>query len=197
MYEALLQTTVLKDNVWLARMRLIQCYAETNNYAKVLAYAEPALSDEKTADTEKEAIYLQMGKAYLAKGETDQAEIWLKKAADSRKTEASAEANHLGCKIMYEKGQYTQCEKRILNTVNDMTAYYDWLAKNFILLSDVYLKLDNLDQAIATLQSVVDNHDIPETLELAKQKLAEALEEQKHRTAKPEPNEFEFEDPGN
>jgi hypothetical protein len=77
-----------------------------------------------------------------------------------------------------------------------MTAYYDWLAKNFILLSDVYLKMDNIDQAIATLQSVVDNHDIPETLELAKQKLTEALEEQQRRTAKPEPNEFEFEDPG-
>jgi tetratricopeptide (TPR) repeat protein len=196
MYEALLQTTVLKDNVWLARMRLIRCYAETQNYPKVLSYAEPALSDEKTSETEKEEIYLQMGKAYLANGETGQAEIWLKKASDSRKTEASAEANHLGCKIMYEKGQYTQCEKRILNTVNDMTAYYDWLAKNFILLSDVYLKMDNLDQAIATLQSVVDNHDIPETLELAKQKLAEAQEEQKRRTAKPEPTEFEFEDPG-
>ncbi len=196
-YETLERTTAMKDNRLLAQIRLLKCYSETGNYDKVIEYAEPVLKDEKTSSTEKELIYLQLGKAYLGKRQTDQAQTWLKKAADSRKTEASAEAIHLECLILFEKGQYTQCEKRILNTINDMTAYYDWLAKNFILLSDVYMKLDNLDQAIATLQSVVDNHDVPETLELARRKLAEAQAEQNRRTAKPDPNEFEFEAPGN
>lgn len=194
-YERLERMTELKENRQLAQIRLLDCYNETKNYDKIIEYADYALKNEKTTATEKEKIYLMLGKSYIAKQQTDLGLTWLKKASDSRKTAASAEATHIECQIMFERGQYTQCEKRILATVNDMTAYYDWLAKNFILLSDVYMKLDNIDQAIATLQSVIDNHDVPETLALARQKLADAQAEQKRRTAKPEQGEMEFDAP--
>ena len=194
-YERLEQVTELKDNRLLAQIRLLDCYAETGASDKTVSYAELALKNEKTSDTEREKIYLLMAKAYLQKQQTDMALTWLKKASDSRKTEASAEATYLECRILFERGQYTQCEKRILAKVNDMVAYYGWLSKNFILLSDVYMKLDNIDQAIATLQSVIDNNDSPEILAEARQKLADAQAEQKRRTAKPEPNEMEFDAP--
>lgn len=194
-YERLEHVTELKDNRLLAQIRLLDCYAETGASDKTIQYAELALKNEKTSDTEREKIYLLIGKAYLQKQQTDVALTWLKKASDSRKTEASAEATYLECRILFERGQYTQCEKRILAKVNDMVAYYGWLSKNFILLSDVYMKLDNIDQAIATLQSVIDNNDSPAILTEARQKLADAQAEQKRRTAKPEPNEMEFDAP--
>lgn len=194
-YERLEHLTELKENRQLAQIRLLDCYAETQAYDKTISYAELALKSEKTSDTEREKIYLLLAKAYLGKQQTEQAQIWLKKASDSRKTAASAEATYLECRILFERGQYTQCEKRILAKVNDMVSYYDWLSKNFILLSDVYMKLDNIDQAIATLQSVIDNNDSPEVLTLAKQKLADARAEQQRRTAKPDQTEMEFDAP--
>lgn len=196
-YERLEKLSELKDNQLLAQGRLLEAYAATGAYDKTLEYADIVLKDEKTSSVERERIYLLMGKAYMGKQQTDVALTWFKKASDSRKTEASAEATHIACKVMYERGQYTQCEKRILATVNDMTSYYFWLSKNFILLGDVYMKLDNYDQAIATLQSVIDNNDNAEILAEANQKLLEAQAEQQRRTAKPEPNEFEFDAPGN
>lgn len=194
-YERLERVTELKENRQLAQIRLLECYSQTQAADKIIEYADYALKSEKTTDTDREKIYLMLAKAYLGKQQTDLALTWLKKASDSRKTEASAEATYLECQIMYERGQYTQCEKRILAKVNDMVAYYGWLSKNFILLSDVYMKLDNIDQAIATLQSVIDNNDSPEILALAKEKLAAAQAEQQRRTAKPEQNEMEFEAP--
>lgn len=194
-YERLEHLTELKENRLLAQIRLLDAYSATQAYDKTIEYAELALKNEKTTDTEREKIYLMLGKAYLAKQQTDVALSWLKKASDSRKTEASAEATYLECLVMFERGQYTQCQKRILAKVNDMVAYYDWLSKNFILLSDVYMKLDNIDQAIATLQSVIDNNDNPETLALARQKLKDAQAEQRRRTAKPDQNEMEFDAP--
>ncbi|MCG9911519.1 MAG: tetratricopeptide repeat protein [Flavobacteriales bacterium] len=195
-YEKAEKVTELKDNILLIRLRLVESYAQTQANDKTIEYADMLLKEEKVTGIEKERIYLLLGKAYLNKNETENALTWLKKAADSKKTEASAEATHIECKIMFERGQYTQCEKRILATVNDMVSYYDWLAKNFILLSDVYMKLDNIDQAIATLQSVIDNHDVPETVNLARQKLEEAEAEQRRRNTKPDFNDFEFDSPG-
>ena len=47
------------------------------------------------------------------------------------------------------------------------------------------------------MQSVIDNNDNAEILAEANQKLLEAQAEQQRRTAKPEPNEFEYDAPGN
>lgn len=194
-YERMEQLTELKDNKLFAQKRLLESYGQTQNHNKVIEYADFVLKDEKTTVTEKEHIYLMLGKAYLAKQQEDLGLTWLKKASDSKRTEASAEATYMECKIMYDKGQYTQCQKRILATVNDMVSYYGWLSKNFILLGDVYMKLDNYDQAIATLQSVIDNNDDPAILAEAKQKMEEAKAEQQRRTAKPDQNEVEFDAP--
>lgn len=194
-YERMEQLTELKDNKLFAQKRLLISYGETQNNNKIIEYADYVLKDDKTTVTEKETIYLMLGKAYLAKKQEEQGLVWLKKASDSKRTEASAEATYIECKIMYDKGQYTQCQKRILATVNDMVSYYNWLSKNFILLGDVYMKLDNYDQAIATLQSVIDNNDDAAILAEAKQKLDEAKAEQQRRTAKPEQNEVEFDLP--
>jgi len=194
-YERLEKLSELKDIRLLAQNRLLTSYGETQNHDKVIEYADNVLKDEKTTPNQKERIYLMLGKAYIAKQQVDNGLTWLKKASDSKKTEASAEATYIECQIMFERGQYTQCQKRILATVNDMVSYYDWLSRNFILLSDVYMKLDNIDQAIATLQSVIDNNDSQEILTIAKQKLGEAKAEQNRRTAKPEQNELEFDAP--
>lgn len=194
-YEQIEKLTEMKDNKDLAQRRLLESYSVTQNNDKVIEYADYVLKNDKTSSTDKEIIYLMLGKAYIAKQQVDLGLTWLKKASDSKKTVASAEATYIECKIMFDKGQYTQCQKRILATVNDMVSYYDWLSKNFILLGDVYMKLDNYDQAIATLQSVIDNNDNPEILAEANQKMQDAKAEQQRRTAKPEQNEVEFDAP--
>lgn len=190
--ERIEKMTEFKDYHTLAQRRLLESYHHTKEADKVIEYADLVLKNEKITANDKERIHLMLAKAYMVKNQNDVALTWLKKASDAKRTEASAEATYIECKIMFERGQYTQCQKRILATVNDMVSYYYWLSKNFILLGDVYMKLDNYDQAIATLQSVIDNNENTEILEEAQIKMNEAKAEQQRRTAKPEQIEQEF-----
>jgi hypothetical protein len=50
--------------------------------------------------------------------------------------------------------------------------HQDWLARNFILISDIYAEQGNLDAAKGTLESLLKNYDgDPEIIKEAKTKL--------------------------
>jgi hypothetical protein len=56
---------------------------------------------------------------------------------------------------------------------NDYASYEYWVVKTFILIADNYVMLDNIFQAKATLQSIVDNYNGDQALlQEAKDKLA-------------------------
>jgi hypothetical protein len=65
-----------------------------------------------------------------------------------------------------------------------LPSYDYWIAKSFILLSDVYVKTNNIAQAKATLQSIIENYDGADLLQVAHEKLnaisaTEKIQEQK------------------
>ena len=70
------------------------------------------------------------------------------------------------------------------------------MGKSFIILGEVYAKLDNFDQSKATLQSVIDNAEEGEIVEEARLKLEEvnAWERLKNQ---PVNNAFQFDLNGN
>jgi len=58
--------------------------------------------------------------------------------------------------------------------LSDNYASYDyWVAKGFLLLSDIYLANGNDFQARETLKSIIDNYRGPDLGEIAAQKLSE------------------------
>jgi hypothetical protein len=62
-------------------------------------------------------------------------------------------------------------EERVHTLQEKFAAYDYWVAKGFILLSDVFVKNGNEFQARQTLQSVLDNYKGPELGAIAKEKL--------------------------
>ena len=68
---------------------------------------------------------------------------------------------------------------------NQFNNYDYWLGKTFILLSDYYLKKGDKFQAKATLNSVIEQFEIPEIIAIARGKLY-ALEGKNQEEPKPE-----------
>ncbi len=64
-YERLERVTELKKTASLAQIRLLDAYAQTEAYDKTIEYADFALKSEKTTDTEREKIYLQLAKVLI------------------------------------------------------------------------------------------------------------------------------------
>ena len=73
--------------------------------------------------------------------------------------------------IAFQTGRLAEAEEHVYALQEKFAAYDYWVAKGFILLSDVFLKNGNEFQARQTLQSVLDNYKGPELGAVAKAKL--------------------------
>jgi len=80
--------------------------------------------------------------------------------------------------IYFIQKNYDEAEKVILDLSNKYAYYDNWVAKGFILLSDVYLALNNSFQAKQTLQSIIDNYAGQDLVDIAKQKLKQINEQE-------------------
>ena len=84
----------------------------------------------------------------------------------------AAEAKYMLAQIEFENGKYDECEKTIFALSENYASYDYWVAKGFLLLSDVYLKKGNTFQAKQTLKSIIDNYEGKDLVEIARGKLA-------------------------
>ena len=82
-------------------------------------------------------------------------------AKDTR-TLYGAEAKYLVALQLYKAHEYAAAEKEILNFIEQSTPHAYWLARSFILLSDVYVAMDKkLDarQYLLSLQQIYHADD--------------------------------------
>jgi predicted negative regulator of RcsB-dependent stress response len=95
-----------------------------------------------------------------------------KKLAENTMTVEGAEAYYRLVENDYNNGDYAAAENRVYALEKCVSEY--WHAKIFIVLGDVLVKTDNLFQARATYQSVVDGYSVSNdgVIALAKQRIA-------------------------
>lgn len=93
--------------------------------------------------------------------------------------ENAAESKFLINQIHWLKGDFEKAEELALETISNSTAYPFWVAKNLILLSDIFMEKQDIFNAKAALEAVIEN--FPETDDItseAKDKLKLVLEEE-------------------
>jgi len=94
-------------------------------------------------------------------------------------SEFGAEAKYNLAYIQYLLKDYLQAEKIVFEIINQVPSYDYWIAKSFILLADIYVNSDNIAQAKATLQSIIDNSDNSELVTIAHEKLNAIIQSEK------------------
>jgi TolA-binding protein len=94
--------------------------------------------------------------------------------ANDTKSVEGAESKYFKAQILYNQGKYDEAENEIMDFISKNTPHQYWLAKSFILLSDVYLAKDDMFQAKHTLKSIIDNYNNHDDgiLEEAQKKIA-------------------------
>jgi TolA-binding protein len=155
---------------------LLLCYSQMEMADDVLHYVQLVRENEKTSEEDKFRTGLYAGKAYMQKGDTENALKELNYTVNNTKTVAAAEAKYNIALIEYQKRNYKASQKTCFDLAQKMSNYDYWVAKGFILLADDYLALKDEYQAKATLQSVIDNYkgddDILPTAQQKLQKLS-------------------------
>jgi len=85
-------------------------------------------------------------------------------AADTR-TANGAESKYLLANLYFEQGKLTDTENEVLDFAKKNTPYQFWLARSFVLLSDVYILQNNDFQAKQYLLSLQKNYTVPDEIQ--------------------------------
>lgn len=143
-----------------------------NNYNECITSGQQLLDNASTPREALPEIHLIMARSYLALDNLEQAEIAYQEVTKSTRNEWAAEAVYQQAYIKFLKGDYSGAEKMIYDISDNYSSFDYWVAKGFILLSDVYLKLGDQFQAKETLQSIIDNYQGEDLVKIAREKLA-------------------------
>ena len=169
-----------KWNILKARAGMMRNYYKLGDYANAVNAAKSLLSTENVTDLmTKEANFI-LGDSYYNLSQPDEAMKYFSILAVDTKTAEGAEAKYYKAKILFDKNLLPESENEIMDFINKNTPHQYWLAKAFILLTDIYLARNDLFQARHTLQSIIDNYSILNDgiLDTAKEKMVvvESLE---------------------
>ena len=155
---------------------MLRCALQLNNADEVDNAASDLLSESRiTAEHRDEALISKARMSYNAQMHQTALERYAM-LLNSANGEYSGEAAYRRAEIYYITEQVSLAEKEINNYVGVSSSDY-WLAKTFILWADIYYNVyhNNL-QAKQTLQSIIDNYDGEELVDIALKKRNEIIE---------------------
>lgn len=140
-----------------AQVLIMRAAYATNNSATLNEYAEKVSNAAMASNEQIATANYYLGKSAFDRGDYTRAMPALQKVTQGSTTEIMAEAYHLQAQILYRQRNYAQAEE-LITTANQASAGYDnWIARNLILLSDVYADQGDKNSASAALEAVLEN----------------------------------------
>jgi tetratricopeptide (TPR) repeat protein len=146
------------ENLNVGRLGVLRCSYFLNDHQTTLDVANEILNDRHSADDLKAEAQYNRAKAYLAMGQKDLAINDLKLLAEDTRTATGAESKYLLANLFFEQGKMTDAENEVLDFAKKNTPYQYWLARSFVLLSDIYILKNNDFQAKQYLLSLQKNY---------------------------------------
>ncbi len=145
-----------EQNLLEAQIGQMRCYyfLEQPQYAK--EYAEKVVANPNTPEDIKTVAQLWKGRMLKEEGNYDDAYYDFAEVV-KRGGKNGAEAKYHMAEIAYLKEAFKAAETEIFELIEDFSAFTDWRYKGFLLLSDVYVGLEDFFQARVTLQTILDN----------------------------------------
>lgn len=171
------------ENRNIARLGVLRCSYLLNEHETTLSVANEILkTDLSDLNLEREARY-NRAKALIALNKRDEAQEDLKLLAEDLLQETGAEAKFLYAEYFYMQGDYKKSEEEIFDFISKNTPYQYWLAKGFVLLSDIYVAQEDDFQAKQYLISLQDNYTAEDSIkDLIKERLDKIIARENTQT---------------
>ncbi len=158
-YVKLVDVAEVPANIMDARIGLMRSNDKLKRYPDLIKSANDVLYTDKIPDEIIREATFKLGKAYLETGKSDEAFDVFSIVAKDASTLEGAEAKYHRAQIQFNKGNIAEAEKEVLDFLDKNTTHQYWLARAYILWSDIYMTKDDLFQAKATLQILNENYD--------------------------------------
>jgi tetratricopeptide (TPR) repeat protein len=172
-FRVLLRNSESKKEQAQAWIGLMDTYYTLKSYDSTLYYAKEVINAGNVIPGGLGKAQLYLGKVPYEKGDLTKAAEEFRKVYKSSKDEFGAEASYWAAMILYKEKKYKEAEAAIIEMGKAFEGFDYWRARSFILLADVYAGMNEMGQAKATLNSIIENSDDKEAVELAKEKLTQ------------------------
>ena len=157
-YKLLKDRASTPERRQLAATGMLRSAAMTNNGEETILAATAVLADAKVdPELENEARHYRSRALVEANQLKHAVEDWKILAKDTRNV-YGAEAKYRLAQYLFDAGQTAEAEKEVLNYLEVSTPHTYWLARGFVLLSDIYAKLDRKLEARQYLLSLKQNY---------------------------------------
>ena len=137
---------------------VMRCQFNLTDYQGCITTANQILALEKVSDILKRETNYKLGLSYYNTGNADKALPILSKLSADTNSAEGAESKFLVAEILFEKQKLKEAENEIMDFIDKNSPHQFWLAKSFLLLSDIYLKNGDEFQAKHTLKSIEENY---------------------------------------
>ena len=124
-----------------------------------MKYAGELLANSTTSSEIKREASYNRAKAYLAMDKNDSAIKDLNTLASDTRTKEGAEAKYLLAQLSFDQEKFEECEEIIMDYINESTPHAYWLARSFVLLSDLYSTQGKKMEAKQYLLSLQNNYE--------------------------------------
>ncbi|GAB3902192.1 tetratricopeptide repeat protein [Larkinella knui] len=171
-YRTVLAQSKSKNEQSQAVLGLMDTYYATGNYDSTQVAAREVLSMGNVVPGAQNRAQLMLGKVAYAKGDYKLATTEFDKTIALAKDEQGAEANYWIADILYRTKKYKESIDALLRFNSDFAQYDYWKGKGFILVADNNVAQNEVAQAKAVLNSIIENAENQEIVAEAKQKLA-------------------------
>ena len=158
-YTELERNAEAGSNLLEARKGQMRSNVILKNHQETINSAAKVLKTENLPEELKREAHFNMGNAFMEIGETNKAMDEFRTVSQEVTSTEGAESKYRIAEIYYMQGDYELAEQEVYSLVSMNTPHQYWMARSFILLADIYMKLDDDFQARHTLQSIIDNYD--------------------------------------
>lgn len=136
---------------------IVSSAGQIEEYDAVLEYADIALRQITATDQKTEVKYWK-AKALLAGKNYSQARPVLEELSKDTRSAWGAESDYLLSQMLFDNGDKAGAEKVIMSFIQEGTPHMYWLARSFILLSDIYKSQGKDVEARQYLLSLKSNY---------------------------------------
>ena len=157
LFKMLKEKTASTERRQMAQTGILRCAYLTNNQEEVVLIANEMLADSKlNPELANEARYYRAKIALNVS--PSQAVKDLQVLSQDTRNVYGAEAKYRLAQYYFDSGNTEAAEKELLNYIDVSTPHAYWLARSFVLLSDVYAKLGRTLEARQYLLSLKQNY---------------------------------------
>lgn len=175
LYKRMADRAVSQEERVTARTGAMRSAWMVKDYQEIISVASGLIAESKLAPELANEAHYYRAKALLAEGQNKEAAGDLAVLSKDTRNVYGAEAKYLLAQLYFDNGETGKAEKEVLDYIEVSTPHAYWLARSFVLLSDVYMKLGRNLDAKQYLLSLQQNYqaddDIAEMIETRLAKL--------------------------